>query len=303
MSANTVSAKRGTDAYGRGSTTGYRPGQSTAAAGRAILAPVMRAWYRRGLNANAFVPRPERTTAHVCGPRPVRVLILGGAGPAIGWGVRCPELALPGQLARSLAEATGRGVDVRVVADHELALAGAMSALTGQDLNVNAVVVVTGMREAVSLRSARAWHRNMATLIHGLKDACPTSAHVVVAGMQPVPSIPVFRAAGLSSLADRHADRLNALTRELCASEERVAFTRLPAPSAPTENRYRSPADYREWADVLTVALADDLPALEDSSSNARHGQGQNAMGPGAEPRAHRCESPDCPAGSSNRAG
>jgi hypothetical protein len=264
----------------------------------------MRAWYRRGLNANAFVPRPERTTAHVCGPRPVRVLILGGAGPAIGWGVRCPELALPGQLARSLAEATGRGVDVRVVADRELALPGALSALAGHDLNVDAVVVATGMREAVSLRSVRAWHRDMSTLVRGLKDACPPSAHVLVAGMQPVRSIPAFRAAGLSTLADRHADRLNALTQELCASEERVAFTRLPAPSAPTENRYRSPADYREWADVLTLALADDLPALADSSnSSTGQRQGQSAMAQGAKPSPRPCESTGCPAASSNRAG
>jgi hypothetical protein len=298
MGANTVPAERPSDGPTRYAPAGYPPGRPTAAAGRALLSPVMLAWYRRGLNANAFVPRPQRTTAHVCGPRPVRVLILGGAGPAIGWGVRCPELALPGQLARSLAEATGRGTDVRVVADPELALAGALSALAGHDLDVDAVVVATGMREAVSLGSVRAWRRDMSRLIRGLKDACPPSTHVLVAGMQPVRSISAFRTAGLGAVAERHAHRLNALTRELCTSEERVAFTPLPAPSEQTENRYRTPADYREWADVLTLALADDLPTLADSNTV----QGRGATSPGGDPADRRCESADCPASASSRA-
>jgi hypothetical protein len=231
----------------------------TAAVCRVLLSPVMRVWYRCGLSANDFVPRPHGFTAHACGPHPARILILGGSGPAIGWGVCSQELGLAGQLARALASATGRGIDVSVVARPELALAGAPAVVAAQDLAIDAAVVVTGVREAVTLRSPRAWRRDVIALIRRLQDDCSPSTQVLIAGIQPVRSIPAFRMAGLGDLAGRHAERLNALTREVCEGEPGVTFTALPALRDPCEGRYRSPANYRQWATTIALNLREGM--------------------------------------------
>jgi hypothetical protein len=252
----------------------------------------MRAWYRRGLSANEFVPRPDGTTAHACGPRPARVLIVGGAGPAIGWGVRSQELALSGHLARALAAATGRGVDVSVVADTELTLAGIPAALAREDLALDAAVVVTGVREAVTLHPVRAWRRELAALVSALRDACPRAAHLLIAGTPPVRSIPAFRRAGLGAVAARHGERLNRLSRELCEGQASTSFTRLPAPADPCEGRYRSPASYRQWADALAADLGERIAATGGSGEGARAGRRPEDDLLDGEPL---CESDRCP--------
>jgi hypothetical protein len=270
---------------------GDGPRHVAAAAARALFSPVMRAWYFSGLSANDFVPRPRGCTAHACGPRPARILILGGGGPAVGWGVCSQDLALPGQLARALASATGRGIDVSVVAHPELALTDARAALIGQDLDIDAAVVVTGVREAVTLRSPRAWRRDVTALIRRLQDDCRPSTQVLIAGIQPIRSIPVFRTPGLGDLAGRHADRLNALTWEVCEGEPRVTFTALPAPRDRCEGRYRSPANYRQWAVMIALALREGIDHADGSTGLAANTAAGGAPGNGEQ----LCESDRCP--------
>ena len=61
------------------------------------------------------LPRPtDATIAHASGNNPDRMLLLG-SGPAMGYGVLSHDLALPGQLARQISAASGRGVTVDVV--------------------------------------------------------------------------------------------------------------------------------------------------------------------------------------------
>ena len=262
---------------------------SGSGAGRALLAPIMRAWYRRGLAANAFVPRPEGNAAHACGPRPARLLIVGGAGPVIGWGVRCQALALPGQLARILAGSTGRGIDVEVLADPGLALSDAASALAGRDLRYDAVIVVAGIREAVTLRALPAWRRDVTRLLRALSGACPPSARIGIVGIQPVRSVAAFRATGLGATAERHAHRLNGVSRDVCAADPRATFIPLPAPESRREERYRSPADYHRWAELIAQALGAPLSsgAPPQSAGTVRPG------GHGGDEAA--CESDRCP--------
>ena len=268
---------------------GYRPGDLTASLWRATLSPLMRLWYRRGLAANDFLPRPEDTAAHACGPRPARILILGGAGPVIGWGVRRQDLALPGQLARFLAAATGRGIDVTVVADRELALENALSALADRDLRVDAVIVVTGAREAVTLRAPRAWRRDVRALLRGLKAACPPSTRFLLAGTQPIRSIVAFRSAGLGGIAERHGHRLNEGMREVCEREPRAVYTPMPAPTDSANGRYRSPAGFRQWAEVIGPHIAEHIAAGMGPGATSRRGPGGE---PDVEPP---CESIRCP--------
>ncbi|MFD3446400.1 hypothetical protein ACFDTO_17535 [Microbacteriaceae bacterium 4G12] len=268
---------------------GYRPGDLTAALWRAALSPLMRVWYRRGLAANDFVPRPEDTSAHACGPRPARILVLGGAGPVMGWGVRCQDLALPGQLARFLAAATGRGIDVTVLVDRELALEHALSALAGRDLRVDAVIVVTGAREAVTLRSPSAWRRDLRALLRGLEDACPPSTRFLLAGTQPIRSIVAFRSAGLGGIAERHGRRLNEGMREVCEREPRAVYAPMPAPTDAANGRYRSPAGFRQWAEVIGPRLAEGIAAGAGAGRPSRRPRGATTD---VEPP---CESIHCP--------
>ncbi len=291
MSANTGSpgSLGGVPADAQRDSSAYRPGDLTTALCHAALSPFMRAWYRRGLTANDFLPRPEDTTAHACGPRPARILLLGGAGPLVGWGVRCQDLALPGQLARLLAAGTGRGIDVTVVVDRELALEGALSVLADRDLRVDAVIVVTGAREAVTLRSPRAWHQDLVALIRGLRAAGPRSAQIVLAGTQPIRSIPAFRSAVLGGIAERHGSRLNDIVREVCESEPQAVFAPMPAPTDAHKGRYRSPAGFRQWAEVIAPHLVAGIAA---GGGGGRAARDPRAGKPGREPA---CESTHCP--------
>jgi hypothetical protein len=299
MSANTVSARRLTRRRLRIPAVGFGSQHMLAAAGRTLLSPVMRAWYLSGLSANDFVPRPRGRTAHACGPRPARILILGGGGAAIGWGVCSQDLALPGHLARALASATGRGIDVSVVAHPELALTDAPAALTGQDLAIDAAVVVTGVREAVTLRSPGAWRRDVTALIRRLQDDCLPSTAVLIAGIQPIRCIPVFRTPVLADLAARHADRLNALTREVCEGKSGVTFTALPAPTDPCEGRYRSPANYRQWAATIALGLREGVDHAGGSIGVSRWHAAGGTTGDGDR----LCESDRCPRSTKGRTG
>jgi hypothetical protein len=187
-----------------------------------------------------------------------RVLLLG-AGPAVGWGVTSHGLALPGTIARAFAAHTGRGCTVDVVSDAHLDAAGASLAVDPATIDrYDAAVVVLGVNDALRLASHARWRHDLEMLLRVLHGATPQRTPVVVTGIQPIRSIPLFDSVR-GALIDRHARRLNSVTEALCRDTPHATFVPLSAPTHAHEDRYRTGTDYAEWAEPIARALAETL--------------------------------------------
>ena len=250
----------------------------------------MRTWAAASERGFGDVPMPtDAPQAHSAGIDPDRILILG-SGLAVGRGVVSHNLALPGSLARALSAQTGRGVDVDLIANSRMTVATALLELTGVRLTrFEAIVLVLGVNEAVNLVSARAWRRDLANLLRFLTASSPRSTRIIVAGIQPIRSIPVFDSR-LGNLADHHGRLLNRVTIRLVAdSSDGVAFVPSSAAPTPPPGRYRSTDTYAHWADVLAsrmapllgadrVATPDAEPVPSDDQARAKEARRQLAV-------------------------
>jgi hypothetical protein len=188
---------------------------------------VMRRW-----NAVARALLPQRPTdkseVRVEGYDSDRVLIFGD-GPAVGWGVVSQDDALLGSLARELSALTGRGANVDLVADPVMTVERADSLI--QDLNVwryDYVFIVLGMTDATRLTAVNAWRRGMSQLLAAVIAETAVSAHIVVASVPPIRSIPQITWP-FSTIIGHRAEAINQATIELCADLRRVRYAEIPA--------------------------------------------------------------------------
>jgi hypothetical protein len=218
------------------------------------------------------MPRPDDApTAHAPGIDPDRVLVFGN-GAAVGWGVRSHDLALPGQLARRVAAATGRGIDVDLVADPLLTIRTAAQSVPVSRLAAyDAVVVVVGMSDALRLTSPRKWRAGMSALLETLKAHIHDGASIMVVGISTPSAIKVFSMRE-GSVVDSHAEALNAITRPLCSAHDGVEF--VPAPCTPAratanaESRSTlAPELFKVWGAELAARLS---PALDEQFLRGR---------------------------------
>lgn len=227
-----------------------------------LLRPVMRAWVAATVDAViAAIPRPADTPhahADAASEDRARVLILG-AGIAAGWGVLSHDLALPGYLARTLAASIGRGVDVDLVADVTMTARHAAPRLKTLSLwRYQAVVLVLGINESVSLVSAARWERELREAIITVRAEGGLDIPIIVAGVQPVRSVPLFNSL-LGSIAERRATVLNRTTEKLAAAMPRVGYVPLSAAILPSGDRYRGSESYRTWAVEIAEVLVPEL--------------------------------------------
>ena len=185
-------------------------------------------------------PRPDDApSAHAPGTDPDRVLVFGN-GPAVGWGVRSHDLALPGHLARRLSALTGRGADVDALADPHVTVATAHELAASRPLRgYDAVVVVLGMSDALQLLPGHRWSSHLCALLSQLEQATDPSCHLLVVGIQPPSSVQKFGAAR-GGAADQQAGVLNRLSADLCAGRERLHFLLPPVPSTGSAEQARS---------------------------------------------------------------
>jgi hypothetical protein len=185
-------------------------------------------------------PRPDDApSAHAPGTDPDRVLVFGN-GPAVGWGVRSHDLALPGHLARRLSALTGRGADVDALADPGVTVATAHELAGSRSLRgYDAVVVVLGMSDALQLLPGHRWTAQLCALLSQLEQGTDPSCHLLVVGIQPPSSVQKFGASS-GGATDHHADLLNGLTADLCAGRERVHFLLPPVPATGADRQGRS---------------------------------------------------------------
>lgn len=220
-----------------------------------------RLWYAKKLADGGSMPYARDEPRAVAGEGPVDRVLLIGNGPAHGWGVMTHQLALCGQLAASLAKATGRAMEVEYVGAELMNIESARAWLGEKDLSgFDAVVAVMGMNDAVRLTPLPVWKDGLTGLLTHLRDGLRYQAPIIVAGIQPVATIPAYRGP-FAVLGQRCADAMNTVTPQVLASVANTAYVPLGAPDLEPERPYGSAATYRAWADTLATAVG---PLLDD---------------------------------------
>lgn len=90
-----------------------------------------------------------------------------GGGLALGLGVATNGLALPGFLARAVSRLTGRGAEVRLIADARMTARNARPRIEeAEPASFDAVLFTLGVNEAFTLLSRGKWRRRLAALLH-----------------------------------------------------------------------------------------------------------------------------------------
>tara|TARA_R100001129_G_scaffold37453_3_gene25203 strand:+ start:2513 stop:3439 length:927 start_codon:yes stop_codon:yes gene_type:complete len=216
----------------------------------ALRAPVW-AWAQWRARSLVDVPRPrDAPRAHTPGPDAVDVLIVG-SGTASGWGVLTHELGLIGAFCRAVAQRRQGGVTVAGVVEPSMRMSDVTAVLQQQALGTFQVVcLVLGVNDVLALTSRAAWARELARALDEIERSRAGDTQVLVAGIQPLQSIPTF-AGRVSRLLARRARQLNELTSAECERRPGVAFVEPPPTPGDVENVYGDSARYAFWAEVL----------------------------------------------------
>ena len=259
-STSTSTSSNPGDAGGTGtsSSSSSNPGDagsSTEPRPYERLRPLMRLWYLWWLKRSQHVTSPrDEPTSRSDDPAADTVLLVGN-GPAHGWGVATHADSLVGALARASAATTGRPCSVDLVGDEMMSLESTRAWLGDTDLGLyDAVVVMVGMNDAVRLTPLDVWERELRTLVATVRRRVHPTARAVLVGVPPVRSVQAFDAVP-GRLAERHAERMNAITARL-AAEADLTYFRLPAGLRREGSPHGSPETYRRWADLVTEHVA-----------------------------------------------
>lgn len=225
-----------------------------------------RLWYAKTLADAASVPYArDEPTVHAGEGAVDRVLLVGN-GPAHGWGVASHRLALCGQLAEAVAEATGRAADVDYVGAELMNAESAVAWLGDRDLSgYDGVVIVMGLNDAVRLTPVEHWERDVTALLEHVRGGLRHGAPVVVSGVQPLSSVPPITAP-VAFVGQRRADAMNAVTTRIVAAAPGTAFVPFGPAELEPGRPYGSVRSYRARADVLAAVLA---PLIDERRERA----------------------------------
>jgi len=242
-----------------------------------LLKPFARLWWAYTKVDWDKIPRPsDSPVVTIPGPDAARILLVGN-GPAMGYGVTSHTLALPGQLARLVSEATGRGVRARVIADETLTVHNVEERFAANAEPCDLVVVMLGGPDTARLTSARAWRRGLNGLVHGIELTAPDDVRVLLVAIPPISSMPLIR--GLAGLAAiRHAELLNRVAESVASRHRDVDFVPFVPPLERDPDRYRSARTYREWAQLILPAAVRALASPSGSFETRKRG-GRPARG------------------------
>jgi lysophospholipase L1-like esterase len=186
------------------------------------------------------------------GEAPLNVLVLGDS-TAAGVGVDHAELGLAGRLAEALEARTGRPVHWRArgrngATARDLVRDYLDEALDGE---VDVLFLTVGANDALALRSARAFRRDVRRIIHRTRKAHPQS----IVLMSSLPAFFRFRLLPepLRSALYRHSQALEAAARAVVAEERRAHMSPPPPPYTDgffaSDDFHPSSLGYRDWAD------------------------------------------------------
>lgn len=213
------------------------------------------------------IPRPRGSaSAHASGIDPLRVLIIG-CGPAAGFGVLTHDLALPGGIARQLSTETGRGVDVDLLVSAELTTRDAYIRLDETMLGrYDAVIVMLGLVEALTVAPAEQWRKDMSALLTLLEYEGAPHLRTFVLSVPPVPERRLLRLLP-ARIANRHGRTLNAELPRACEGHPRASLLAFPPEPTWEQSRFRGPETYRAWARAIVAPIAAELTRPDDATS------------------------------------
>jgi GAF domain-containing protein len=209
-------------------------------------------------DASPSGPRPpSSSTVHGFGPDPLRLLLFGG-GPALGYGVTSHEVSLGGHLARQLARAIGRGIDMDIVTEAHVTAASARK--LAEALNpsrYDAIIVAIGVQDALDLARPEPWTEELAGLQSALRSPLGKSPRLFFVGV-PAPSRVMKLDRVRATLFDAIAERLDASLKRMCIEGQSTFL--LFSPTAKIncgEVRHRGAETYRSWAELLAPGIAE----------------------------------------------
>jgi len=205
----------------------------------------------------AAQPWSGRVAAGAHGAAPLRLLVLGDS-TAAGVGARTQADALPGNLARDLANRLARSVDWTAIGE---------SGITSRELidrylddatveSVDFIFLSIGANDALGLRSRGAFARDVGTILTRLRAASPDAAIL----MSSLPAFFRFELLPepLRSTLYRHSRSLESAARAVVAGVDRTHMSPPPPPYTEgffaTDLFHPSESGYRDWAEF---ALAD----------------------------------------------
>lgn len=184
--------------------------------------------------------------------RPLNLLVIGDS-TAAGVGVDHADLGLGGRLAEALSERTGRPVHWRAAGRNgatarEVLRTWLTPALEGP---TDLVFLTVGANDAVSLRSARAFRRDIRRIIERTFAAHPQTALL----MSSLPAFFRFTLLPqpLKRNLDRHSRALEREARALIAAHPRAHMSPPPPPYTEgffaSDEFHPSAIGYKDWAD------------------------------------------------------
>ena len=195
------------------------------------------------------------------GPTPLRLLVLGDS-TAAGVGVDSQADALPGNLARSIAAHSGRGVEWTAMGANGATardlLEKFIDAATAESYDI--VFLTVGANDALTLRSRAAFGRDIRSLLSRLRAASPEATILMS-------SLPAFFRFVLLPNPLRfnlylHSQSLESQARSIVA---RTAGAHMSPPPPPYTDGFfasdlfhPSAIGYRDWSDF---AVADAIAA------------------------------------------
>ncbi|MEQ1737968.1 MAG: SGNH/GDSL hydrolase family protein [Rhodoglobus sp.] len=217
------------------------------------LAPVLFAQGRRLRRDTPRLPDAAQPWhGSVAGEHPLTLLVVGDS-TAAGVGAETQDDALPGHLARGLADLTGRGVLWRAVGENGADARELIERhLDDANSGVSDVVFLSvGANDALGLRSRRGFGRDIRTILARLRAASPDAVILVS-------SLPAFFRFALLPQPLKwnlylHSTSLEDEAREIAARTPGVHMSPPPPPYTDgffaSDLFHPSPQGYRDWAD------------------------------------------------------
>ena len=196
----------------------------------------------------------DAPVVHAVGPDADRLLLIG-TGTVRGLGLTSNELGLGGQLARRLPPLTGRGVDLELASTTTLMIRQASGLLDGYDTSrFDAIIMLMGLRDAVSLTGVKDWRRDMQHLLE-VASRVPQVFVVAIPDFTTYLDIPPYAKRAIR----RRIARLNEESRRLAADIPGVEFVPFDPEHPDHFVRPGSIEVYEIFADALAPALAHGL--------------------------------------------
>ncbi|MEO8095902.1 MAG: hypothetical protein ABI632_13360, partial [Pseudolysinimonas sp.] len=207
----------------------------------------------RGDRDMAFPHDPPMS--HGSGPNADRVLVIGGL-IVRGMGVASYDLALSGHLARKLAAFTGRGADIETRGVDGFDSHHAEAVLRSEDLTrFDAVLIMLGIKEVMSLRPLRMWRVDIRQLLEVLHELAPAKMPSLMVGVAPF-AMPMGVPKFVVRWVDRAADLMNAETERACAASGAAEYVPFHPELVGIRPGANAGAIYSTWATALVPFLA-----------------------------------------------